>query len=143
MNSYSMSDLKVGMKAEFVVCITQKMQQTFTELTGDVNPLHLDDDYAEKNGFDSKIAYGMLTASFYSTLVGVYLPGERCLLHECDVAWKKPVYIGDKLTVQGVVAEIDERFKRITVKASIVNQEGTKVSRASIVAGVRETHEGT
>lgn len=142
MNFYSMSDLEIGMEAEFTVCITQEMQQMFTWLTGDVNPMHLDENYAEKNGFKSKIVYGMLTASFYSTLVGVYLPGERCLLHECNVAWKKPVYIGDKLMVHGVIAEIDERFKRIIVKATIVNQEGKKVSRANLVVGVREKHEG-
>ncbi len=137
MNKYTIRDLHVGKKEEFTICITEEMQRTFTELTGDLNPMHLDDEYAEKNGFERKIVYGMLTASFYSTLVGVYLPGERCLFHECDVAWKKPVYIGDRLTIKGEIKEKDERFNRIFIKASILNQKGEKVSRATLVAGIR------
>ena len=137
MNKYTIRDLHVGKKEEFTICITEEMQRTFTELTGDLNPMHLDDVYAEKNGFERKIVYGMLTASFYSTLVGVYLPGERCLFHECDVAWKKPVYIGDRLTIKGEIKEKDERFNRIFIKASILNQKGEKVSRATLVAGIR------
>ena len=137
MNKYTIRDLHVGKKEEFTICITEEMQRTFTELTGDLNPMHLDDEYAEKNGFERKIVYGMLTASFYSTLVGVYLPGERCPFHECDVAWKKPVYIGDRLTIKGEIKEKDERFNRIFIKASILNQKGEKVSRATLVAGIR------
>ena len=137
MNKYTIRDLHVGKKEGFTICITEEMQRTFTELTGDLNPMHLDDEYAEKNGFERKIVYGMLTASFYSTLVGVYLPGERCLFHECDVAWKKPVYIGDRLTIKGEIKEKDERFNRIFIKASILNQKGEKVSRATLVAGIR------
>ncbi|MCI9127088.1 MAG: MaoC family dehydratase [Eubacterium sp.] len=137
MNDYSMLDLEIGKEEKFNVCITKEMLDTFAHLTGDVNPLHLNDTYARKSGFTGRIAYGMLTASFYSTLAGVYLPGERCLLHRCDVEWRKPVYIGDTLTVSGVVNEVDDRFGRVIIKAIIVNQMGKKVSKATLVAGVR------
>lgn len=137
MNFYSIHDLHIGTKEEFKVCITEEMQNIFTQFTGDINPIHLDDKYAKKNRFESKIVYGMLTASFYSTLVGVYLPGEKCLLHECNMVWKKPVYIGDELIIKGEVKAIDERFNRVHVRASIINQKGEKVSRATLVVGVR------
>lgn len=87
-------------------------------------------------GYNDKLVYGMLTASFYSKLVGVYLPGEYCLFHECDVQWPKPVYIGDVLTVVGKVIEKNEQFRRIKIKAFIKNQNGDKVSRAVLTVGV-------
>jgi 3-hydroxybutyryl-CoA dehydratase len=137
MNHYCMDELEIGKEERFTVKITEDMQETFMKLTGDINPMHIDEEYSKRDGFNGRIVYGMLTASFYSTLVGVYLPGERCLFHECDVAWKKPVYIGDELTIAGQIKEKDERFRRVIIKAYIVNQDGIKVSKATLVAGVR------
>lgn len=137
MNHYTISQLEIGQKETFTVRVTEEMQETFMKLTGDVNPMHREDEYARENGFDGRLVYGMLTASFYSTLVGVYLPGEKCLFHECDVSWRKPVYIGDELTITGEVKEKDERWQRVTIKAHIVNQNGEKVSKAALVVGIR------
>lgn len=136
MNEYTLNTISVGTHESFKVKMTDDMQKSFMRITDDVNPMHIDQNYAESNGFDDKIVYGMLTASFYSTLVGVYLPGKYCLLQECDVSFSKPVYIGDVLTVFGEVVDIHEAFKRITIKASIKNQDGKKVSKAKIVAGI-------
>lgn len=136
MNSYSMEELEIGKEERFTVKITEEMQKTFRALTGDINPMHSDEEYARKNGFHNKIVYGMLTASFYSTLAGVWLPGEKCLLQECNVGWRKPVYIGDELTVVGQIKEKDERFNRVTIRAYIMNQDGIKVSKATLIAGV-------
>lgn len=80
----------------------------------------------------------MCTASLYSTLVGVYLPGKYCLFHKCDVEWPKPVYLGDVLTVKGKVKAIDEKTKRLTIHAEVRNQEGVKVSRAKLLVGIQE-----
>ena len=136
MNHYKLKDIYVGMTESFEVTVTKEMHETFTKLTGDVNPLHLTDDYAKENGFNGRIVYGMLTASFYSTLVGVYLPGEHCLFHEIKTTFHAPVYEGDHLTIKGSVEEIHELFKRIKIKAEIRNQEGKKVSKASIIVGL-------
>ena len=114
------------------------MQNTFTELTGDVNPMHMTDKYASEHGFNARLVYGMMTASFYSTLVGVYLPGEHCLFHEVKTTFNAPVYIGDTLTIEGKVDEIDERFGRIKIKATVRNQAGKKVSGAVLMVGCRE-----
>ena len=77
----------------------------------------------------------MLASSFYSTLVGVYLPGEKCILNSCKVDYKIPVYVGDVLTVYGEV--IDKRIatQRIKVKGKMVNQKGETVNKAEIVVG--------
>lgn len=138
MNYYRLEDISLGMKESFSVQVTEKVQAMFTELSGDVNPMHLDKDMCIMGGHKDKLVYGMATASYYSTLVGVYLPGEKCLFHKCEVEWPAPVYIGDTLTVTGVVKEIDEQFRRIHIKAFIRNQDGVKVSRAKLIVGVRE-----
>lgn len=117
--------------------VTERMQNLFTEMSEDVNPLHLDRDFAY-GGYKDRLVYGMCTASLYSTLVGVYLPGERCLFHECDVHFCAPAYIGDVLTVRGSVKEIDPQFSRVVLKAELRNQDGVKVSRARLAVGVRD-----
>ena len=137
MNEYKLEDMYVGMTEEFSVEITEGMQNNFRESTGDINPIHSDKNFAKEKGFDNVLVFGMLTASFFSTLVGVYLPGKNCLFQECkDIRFHSPVFIGDSLKITGQVVEIDNRFNRITVKASIRNQEGKKVCSAKLIAGV-------
>ena len=138
MNHYTFEDLHVGMKESFTVEITEKMQRAFTDMSGDVNPMHLDKNECLAEGYRDCLVYGMCTASFYSTLVGVYLPGEKCLFHQCEVEWPAPVYIGDTLTVTGTVKEADPQFRRIVIKAEMRNQDNVKVSRAKLTVGIRE-----
>lgn len=137
MNEFKFEDIKLNMKEEFEVVVTEKMQNDFREISGDINPIHSDDNFAKEKGFKGKLVYGMLTASFFSKLVGVYLPGKNCLFQECkDIMFHNPVFIGDKLNVIGEVKEIDERFKRITIKAIIRNENNIKVASAKLIVGV-------
>ena len=136
MNSYLYEEIAVGTAESFEVVVTDGMLELFKKLSGDTNPLHTDRDYAEKKGFSDRVVYGMLTASFYSRLIGVYLPGEHCLFQELEAKFSKPVYPGDKLTVSGTVSEKNDLFKRIVIKAEIRNSDGIKVSSAKIKAGV-------
>lgn len=108
----------------------------FFKISGDNNPLHTNRDYAQNYGFPSEVAYGMLTASFYSTLVGVYLPGKYCILHGMDIQFSKPVFVSDELLISGVVSSINQTFQQLEIKASIYNQDNIKVSRAKIKVGV-------
>ena len=124
------------MEAHFSAAVTEEKVRQFLEISGDTNPLHTDDEYARAKGHPSRVVYGMLTASLYSTLAGVYLPGEHCFLWEVDARFTAPVYIGDELTVSGRVTEVNEQFRYIKVKARIENQRGQAVSRAVITTGV-------
>ena len=124
-----------GLREVFTVQISEEMMQSFCKFTGDINPLHVDINFARKNGYFDKLVYGMLTSSFYSTLVGVYLPGKYCILQDIHIKFHNPVYIGDKLTVEGIVTEVFESTKRILIKATIKNQHGEKVSSAVIKVG--------
>lgn len=138
MNHYRLADLTPGVTESFIVTITEEMMAQFYAITGDNSPIHMDADYAAGRGYPGRVVYGMLGASFLSTLAGVYLPGEHCLLHGVDLKFAKPIFIGDTLTVTGVVDEVNDTFREITIKASIVNQDGKKVTRAVIRAGVAQ-----
>ena len=138
MNHYRLADLTPGVTESFTVTITEEMMAQFYAITGDNSPIHMDADYAAGRGYPGRVVYGMLGASFLSTLAGVYLPGEHCLLHGVDLKFAKPIFIGDTLTVTGVVDEVHDTFREITIKASIVNQDGKKVTRAVIRAGVAQ-----
>lgn len=138
MNHYKLHELSPGMKACFSATITEEMLQKFLEISGDVNPLHVDDAFAQAKGYPSRVVYGMLTASFYSTLAGVYLPGEHCLLWEVNSKFTNPVFVGDELSVYGEVIEVNVGFSFIRLKARVKNQRGQTVSRATITAGVKE-----
>ena len=137
MNEYKLEDIQLGMKESFKVKITEKMQEGFREISGDINPMHSSKEFAIEKGFKDKLVFGMLTASFFSKLVGVYLPGKNCLFQECkNIRFHKPVFVDDELNITGEVVEIDDRFKRITIKGSIRNQNGDKVCSATLIAGV-------
>ena len=86
----------------------------------------------------NRVVYGLLTSSFYSTLVGVHLPGKHCILQGIDIQFSKPVYIDDILKISGKVSYINEAYKQIEVKAVITNQENKKVSKATIKVGVMD-----
>lgn len=135
MNNYSFEKIEIGTTEYFKVVIDEHKMKLFEELSGDLNPMHVDSDYAKRKGYRDKIVYGMLSSSFYSTLVGMYLPGEKCLLNKCDVDYRKPVYIGDEITVIGEV--IDKRIgtRRLRIKGKMVNQNGITVNSAEITVG--------
>lgn len=136
MNDYSYEEIEIGHKESFTVTITEEMMQKFLEITGDINPLHNDGDYAVSKGHSGKVVYGMLTGSFLSTLAGVYLPGKRSLIHEVTIKCAKPVYIGDTLTIEGKVDEKNDTFSLLVIKVSMKNQNGEKVCRATMQVGV-------
>ncbi len=136
MNEYRLEDIYVGMEEAFSVTITEEMMSHFTEITGDINPLHNDEDFAKAMYHPSRVVYGMLTASFISTLGGVYLPGKYCLIQGVEVKFAKPVYIGDVLLVSGKVTELHESVGQLTIKVTIKNQDGTIVCKGKLKAGV-------
>ena len=118
--------------------ITADMLEKFKDISGDNNPLHTDENFAKEKGFKSRVVYGMLTASLYSCLAGEYLPGKNCLLQSVHADFLNPVFIGDTLTVTGKITEKHDSVRQIIIKAVIRNQDGKKISKAKIEAGVLE-----
>ncbi|MBI5637282.1 MAG: dehydratase [Nitrospinae bacterium] len=126
------------MGAEFMVGITHENMAAFRRMSGDENPLHIDPVFAREAGFKDNVVYGMLVAAYYSTLVGMYLPGRFALLHGVDVSFQKPVFLGESLTVRGEITYLNEAFKQMEIKASIINQDNVIISKAKIKTGVRQ-----
>lgn len=138
MKEYKFKDLYTGLNESFSITVTEEMMNSFLHTSQDNNPLHVDTGYAKGKGFRGKVVYGMLTSSFYSTLVGVYLPGRYSLLQGIDITFNSPVFTGDVIKVYGEVSYINEAYKQVEIKAYITNQENKKISTANIKVGIYE-----
>ena len=138
MNSYKFVDINVGLEESISVRVNSEKLDKFLKISGDINPLHTDAEYSKSKGFSDRVVYGMLTSSFFSTLVGVYLPGKYCILQGVDIQFSQPVYIDDILTITGKVSYINEAYKQLEIKAVIINQDNKKVSKATIKVGVMD-----
>ena len=88
--------------------------------------------------FAQPVAYGMLTSSLYSRLVGMYLPGRYCLLHGIDIDFVSPAFAGDKLSVSGRITYLNQAYRRAEIRAAIHNGRGELISKAKIRIGVHE-----
>ena len=134
MNEYTLEQIYIGMEESFRKKISVEMENTFRELTGDYNPLHMDDGFAadvKNRKFKSHVTFGMLTASFYSVMAGMYLPGKYSLIHSFDeISFTNPVYAGDELEVSGKVVDKNEELGLIVLKVRIINQDKKIVSKA-------------
>jgi 3-hydroxybutyryl-CoA dehydratase len=137
MNHYGLEQMVLGKKEAFTVKITEGMLDAFRKLSGDENPLHVDKQYAQSAGFEERVVYGMLTASFFSTLIGMYLPGEKALFQGADISFRAPVFPLQTLTVQGEITHVNEAFGQIEISANIFNEKGVKVCKALLKTGVR------
>ncbi|MBQ4418585.1 MAG: hypothetical protein II870_03035 [Synergistaceae bacterium] len=121
MREYKLKDIYKGLCESFEVKITPELENKFRDITQDLNLLHIDDEFANEilGGNKGHAAFGMLTASFLSTLAGMYLPGRYSLIHSVEVSFIKPVYAGDVLLIKGVVDEIYEELRMIKLKVNI------------------------
>lgn len=121
------NDLKVGQKASIQKTITEDDIANFIEITGDKNPLHVDESFAEQTFFGQRIAHGMLSASLFSTLVGMHIPGTGAIYKSQTLEFLRPVFIGDTLIAWFKIVAIDPEKELIEIKSWIENQHGQKV----------------
>ena len=135
MNVFTYDEIKKGYSFQFNEKITEEMMTLFLELSGDTNPLHCDRNYALEKKMKDRVVYGMLSSSFYSKLVGVYIPGKYCLLQGIKIQFNNPLFIGDEITVNGKVVDKDDTFKILKIKANIKTFDKT-ISKAEIMVGV-------
>ena len=91
--------IEMGQTDEFIHKVTEEDVQVFCHLTGDDNPLHMDDNYAKGTNFQKRVVHGMLTASFISTMIGTRLPGKGSLWYEQHIRFLSPVRIGDEIRI--------------------------------------------
>lgn len=136
MNEYIYSEIRVGQKESFTIEITWDMESEFRKIIRDENPLYAKDFFARDisgGEFKRHIVPGMLLASFLSTFVGTYMPGKYGVIYSISrIRFKEPVYVGDFLTIEGIVEDKQEEQNLIWIIIRILNQNGKNVFDATI-----------
>ena len=116
MDGHCIEDLKVGDSASFSKTVSAADIDLFAQVTGDTNPVHLDEAYAAKTIFKGRIAHGMLSAGFISTVLGTKLPGPGAIYLKQELTFRAPVKIGDTVTATTTVTEVIADKKRVALK---------------------------
>lgn len=127
MSGLSIGDIYVGRTASFSKTILDHDVYTFAGLIADFNPIHVNGEYAKTTRFGNRIAHGMLSASFISTVLGMSLPGAEALYLGQTLKFKAPVYIGDTITARAEVTEVFPEKKRFICHTTVTNQRGEVV----------------
>lgn len=126
--------LEIGMFASYAQTITEADIAMFGGVSGDKNPAHFNEEFAQESRFKRRIAHGMISASYFSGILGTKLPGSGCVYTSQTLNFKRPVYIGETVTATVTITEIDEGSRR--VKLSTV----CKVKKKTVIDGVAEVY---
>jgi len=118
---------KVGDSVQLTKTFDDAEIERFAELTGDRNPLHMDEAFAARTRFRRRIAQGILSASLISTCIGMHLPGTGAIYLDQTLRFVKPVYVGDTVTLTTTVSHIREDKPLLTLSTIWTNQHGQKV----------------
>jgi len=128
----SFDEIKVGDTASFERTVSVNDIDTFAELSGDNNPLHMDEAYAASTQFGKRVVHGMLLGALTSTLLGMYLPGKRCLYLSEKLTFKKPCFIGDSISVHGKVTHKSTTMHTLIIGISIRRGDEELVSGEAV-----------
>ena len=121
---YSFDEIKIGLEHYFEIIIDEKLVDDFAKISGDFNPLHMDEQFAKKSKFGRRVCHGMLLSSFFSRLIGMYLPGKNALYFSQNLNFVGPCFIGDRIIVKGEVIDKSEATRMIKIETTIKNKEG-------------------
>ncbi|WP_137936630.1 MaoC family dehydratase [Chitinivorax sp. B] len=118
MTTVYIEDMEIGQTAEYGKTITEADIIMFAGVTGDNNPVHIDEEYAATTPFGTRICHGMLTASLISTVLGTRLPGPGTIYLSQSAKFKAPVKLGDTVKVRVTVKDLDRARKRVTLETN-------------------------
>jgi len=113
-HGYYLEDLSIGQSAQMSRVVTEETINKFAEISGDTNPVHLDEDYAKTTLFKGRIAHGMLAASYVSAVFGTQLPGPGAIFVSESLRFKAPVRIGDEVVASVTIRDINMEKRRVT-----------------------------
>ena len=126
-SEYSFDEIELGMQKSFKVDISKNMLDVFGRDTGDYNPLHMSEEYASSTSFKKRVCSGMFLSSFFSRLVGMYLPGKHALHISQSLNFVNPCFIGEMITVEGKVIDKSLATKIIKLETTITNESGKRI----------------
>lgn len=121
---YTINELEIGQKASFSKTITETDIYLFAGVTGDINPAHVNEQYASNTFFKGRIAHGMLSAGLVSAVLGMQLPGPGTIYMGQTLAFTAPVYPGDTITAMAEVSALNLEKNVVKLKTVCVNQDG-------------------
>ncbi len=119
LHGYYLEDLEVGMNDSYAKTITDADVVLFAGISGDTNPVHINDDYAKTTQFEKRIVHGMFSAALISTVAGTKLPGPGAIYIDQQIKFRAPVFIGDTAKATVTVEEIDTRRRRVKCKTDV------------------------
>jgi len=126
-SEYSFDEIELGMQKSFKVDISKNMLDVFGRDTGDYNPLHMSEEYASSTSFKKRVCSGMFLSSFFSRLVGMYLPGKHALHISQSLNFVYPCFIGEMITIEGKVIDKSLATKIIKLETTITNESGKRI----------------
>ncbi len=139
MQGLFLEDLSVGQTDALTYTVTEDTIVQFAEVSGDANPVHLDEAYAATTPFKGRIAHGMLSAAYISAVLGTKLPGPGTVYMSQALRFKRPVRIGDVVTARATVSAIDTEKARVTLETvCIVNDKPVLEGEAMVMVPRRE-----
>ncbi|MBS6750095.1 MAG: MaoC family dehydratase [Oscillospiraceae bacterium] len=127
MKGITISEMKVGDSASFTKTVSEHDVYTYAGVSGDFNPAHVNEVEAQKGMFGKRIAHGMLSAGFISTVLGTQLPGPGTIYMGQELRFTKPVFFGDTITATVTVAELIPEKNRAILDTVCTNQNGDVV----------------
>ena len=130
-------DLSVGASAEMSRQVSAADIEAFAEVSGDVNPVHLDAAYAATTPFGERIAHGMLSAAYISAVLGTKLPGPGAIYLSQSLRFRRPVKIGDLVTARATVTALDEQKGRVTLETVCIVDGKTVADGEALVIAPR------
>jgi len=137
-SEYSFDEIELGMQKSFKVDISKNMLDVFGRDTGDYNPLHMSEEYASSTSFKKRVCSGMFLSSFFSRLVGMYLPGKHALHISQSLNFVNPCFIGETITVEGKVIDKSPATKIIKLETTITNKSGKRIINGKAQVIVRD-----
>ena len=120
-------EICIGQTNTFQIEITEKMVDDFANFSGDYNPLHTNESYSKEVGFQGIVCHGMLLASLFSRLVGMYLPGKKALYLSQSLKFLSPCYINDEIMIKGKILKKSISSRIITLETKIIKNNDTNV----------------
>ena len=119
LHGYYLEDLEVGMSDSFAKTISEADVYGFAGISGDTNPVHINEEYAATTPFGQRIAHGMLSAALISTVAGTKLPGPGAIYVDQQIKFKAPLFIGQTARAEITVKEINERRRRVICDTNV------------------------
>ena len=139
---FAITELEVGQSAEITRLVDENTVRQFAEVSGDFNPLHMDEAYAARSPFRGRIAHGALVASFISCVLGNHLPGPGAVFAGMTMRFERPVRIGDTVIARATVTDVDVKARRVKL-ACVCEGEGQTCMEADAEVIVRKRRKST